>query len=182
MLRQLSRLMRAGFVFEEQEHVVPFEEERKVAEAYLEIEQIRFGDQLKLDWRVDDVEFLLPPYILLPLLENAIMHGLRERDQLGIIRLTVRAETDGVTISIEDNGPGFTDEQIRCWQDHNYMQFPIDGTGIGLQNVQMRLKRHMKCGLVLGRSEWGGAKVMVTLPKLSDGVSAVSARAEEEET
>jgi sensor histidine kinase YesM len=111
------------------------------------------------------MDFKLPPYTLLPLLENAVMHGLRTQDRVGSIRVTVRAKHECVLLCIEDNGTGFSEEQLQCWRRGDLENFPKSGNGIGLQNVQLRLLRQYGFGLVLGMSEWGGAKISMMLPR-----------------
>jgi two-component system, LytTR family, sensor kinase len=77
---------------------------------YVEIEQVRFGDRLRVEWSVDDSLFdiQLPSLIVLPLVENAIRHGLSEK--LGPGRLKIGAGSDGssLLLNVEDDGLGAT--------------------------------------------------------------------------
>ena len=85
------------------------EEEVEAVEAYLEIEQIRFGDRLKFKIEVDDTlkRYLIPRNIIQPLLENAIKHGTTELQDCGKIKLYITQTEEKLEISVYDNGPNF---------------------------------------------------------------------------
>ena len=85
------------------------EEEVEAVEAYLEIEQIRFGDRLKFKIKVDDTlkRYLIPRNIIQPLLENAIKHGTTELQDCGKIKLYITQTEEKLEISVYDNGPNF---------------------------------------------------------------------------
>lgn len=76
---------------------------------YLEIEQIRFGDRLKfsIDVESDLLIVEIPMFILQPLVENAIKHGVSKIEDQGEIILKVSKKDNGILISVQDNGPDF---------------------------------------------------------------------------
>jgi two-component system, LytTR family, sensor kinase len=76
---------------------------------YLEIEQIRFGDRLKftIDVESDLLTVEIPMFILQPLVENAIKHGVSKIEDQGEIILKITKKDNGVLISVQDNGPDF---------------------------------------------------------------------------
>ena len=84
-------------------------EEIEMVKRYLEIEQIRFGDRLdyviKVDEGLESTE--LPRYIVQPLVENAIKHGVSKIEEKGLIELTVLSNKDEVILTVYDNGPKF---------------------------------------------------------------------------
>lgn len=88
------------------------EEEVEMAEVYLQIEKIRFEDQLNYTVSVDRElnHFLVPRFVLQPLVENAVKHGLKATGQMTHIRLEVKKEDNGIMLSIADNGPAFPEE------------------------------------------------------------------------
>jgi two-component system LytT family sensor kinase len=107
------------------------QEEMDFLRAYLDIEQIRFGERLKIDFRIADAvaDRPVPSLILQPLVENAIRHGLSPK--LGECRLIIsgRQENEHVLLSVEDNGVGTSNGSLVA-----------DGSGIGLRNVRERLR------------------------------------------
>jgi two-component system LytT family sensor kinase len=108
-------------------------EEIDFLRAYLDIEQIRFGKRLHIDFRVADAvaETQVPSLILQPLVENAIKHGLSPK--VGECRLTISGVREGehVVLSVEDDGVGVRD---------GTRNEAATSTGIGLRNVRDRLR------------------------------------------
>src|SRR5512140_1879674 len=100
--------------------------ELDLSQQYLEIEQVRFGDRLCVEWHVDQslLDAEVPSLIVLPLVENAIRHGLAPK--VGPGRLTIGAASDGPTLvlTVADDGLGAT--------------LPL-GPGLGIGNTRARL-------------------------------------------
>lgn len=99
-------------------------EELDLARRYLAIEQLRLGDRLQVDWRIDDqlpLDMGLPPLTLQPLVENAVLHGIAHLPGGGTVTVQARREGRGVTISVRNplarpvaaNRPGRTQDNIR---------------------------------------------------------------------
>ena len=89
-------------------------EEVAMTEVYLQIEKIRFEDQLNYSVHVDEDtgHFLVPRFILQPLVENAVKHGLKITGKMTEIFLEVKRDNSELIINIVDNGPPFPDELI----------------------------------------------------------------------
>ena len=87
-------------------------DEVEMASVYLQIEKIRFEDQLNYTLKVEEDlnHYLVPRFVLQPLVENAVKHGLKATGQLTGINLEVKKNGTGLVITIEDNGPAFPDE------------------------------------------------------------------------
>lgn len=87
-------------------------DEVAMAEVYLQIEKIRFEDQLSCTIKVDDSlnHFLVPRFVLQPLVENAVKHGLKATGKMTEIRLEVKKHEEGMKLIVGDNGPLFPDE------------------------------------------------------------------------
>jgi len=87
-------------------------EEVEMTEVYLEIEKIRFEDQLNYSIHSDkDVShYLVPRFLLQPVVENAVKHGLKATGKMTEIKITVKNGSDGLQIMVADNGPAFPDE------------------------------------------------------------------------
>ena len=130
LIVKLSGLLRR--LLRSQEHFVTLREELEAMDEYLDIESIRFGSQLRIDKQIDPsmLDLVVPSMMLQPLVENSIKHGLSHK--LGEGRITIRSFRDGrhAIVDVIDNGigiPSATAERVK-------------GTGIGLRNVNERLR------------------------------------------
>jgi two-component system, LytTR family, sensor kinase len=94
--------------------LVPLEEELTVVRAYLEIESLRFGARLKVEEAIDSglEEFLIPPFSLQPLLENAVQHGLQSAPTAGRLRLQARLAGNWLEMSVSDDGRGIPPAEV----------------------------------------------------------------------
>ena len=104
---------------------------------YLFIQKQRYGD--KLEYEIDENpafdKLVLPKLVLQPLVENALYHGIKEKEGQGHIRVSVQKQDSGLVIRIEDDGVGF-----QATSDSSQSQ--LKRGGVGLQNVDQRLKLH----------------------------------------
>lgn len=137
-------------------------EEQKHVQAYLAIEKARFGEKLQIEVDVEPgtEEVLLPPLILQPLVENAVRHGLLPKEGGGLIRLSVRRAIDSLAIEVSDNGIGISPFKLR-----NILQNSTSaGEGIGLRNVNQRLRGLYGRGLEIQSTLGTGTVVRVEIP------------------
>jgi len=109
---------------------VPLGEEIEFIKAYLDIEQMRLGDRLRVEWDIDDelLSVQVPSLVLQPLVENAIQHGIASSNEPGDLRIRARREDGFLRLQVRDSGPGMTRSGERAQP------------GIGLRNTQMRLQ------------------------------------------
>jgi signal transduction histidine kinase len=105
MLLRLSSLLRRSL--DEDAHEVPLQTELTFLNDYLDIQRVRFGDQLVVDVDMEPSALAarVPVFLLQPLLENAIEYG-ESDDGHTTIRLSARRERDQLVIRVEDDGPG----------------------------------------------------------------------------
>lgn len=127
VLRQLIEIFRTALARKTDE--VTLGEEIVGIEPYLDIQRIRFADWLTIEYHVDDaaVDCLLPRFVLQPLIENAIRHGLSGRTSAGTIDITATVSGNVLTVRVSDNGAGLDRAPSST------------GRGIGLANVRDRL-------------------------------------------
>src|SRR5215472_3906088 len=92
MLELLSGVLRQVLQNEKRQEVT-LNEELEFVRKYLAIEEVRFSDRLQLRWSIDQTvqDALVPEFILQPLVENAIRHGVTRKDDYGIVEITARA-------------------------------------------------------------------------------------------
>jgi len=168
MVVRLGDLLRASLRAEDHP-LVTLEEEIAILEKYLSIEEVRFRDRLAVSISVDPAVAAarVPSFLLQPLVENAIKHGLGGRGGHGRIAVTAREESGALALAVRDNGPGIRANSV-------------DTTGgIGLANTRRRLEalypgRHR---LELLPAIGGGAEVRLSIPLVLAAVRAAPADA-----
>lgn len=143
-------------------------EELDYLRAYLDIEQVHFGERLAIVYRIDAdaLEGLVPTLVLQPLAENAIRHGLAPRAGPGVLTVEVARQHQTLLIRVADSGEGLASRPVR--------------EGVGLSNSRARLERLFgkHASLVLRDNPGGGAVVEISLPFRSvDGPPAALAPA-----
>lgn len=140
-------------------------------EKYLTLERARFGDRLRVRWRVaPEVLGVVVPFLSIqPLVENAVRHGLAGRPGGGIVSVTAEDVGPDCLISVEDDGIGMDPESVGRDRDTE-----PTGSHLGLVNVDDRLRAAFgeDYGLVVETAPDAGTKVIVRLPKFAPGVSA----------
>ncbi|MDI3299323.1 MAG: histidine kinase [Bacillota bacterium] len=138
--------------------------ELRFLEAYLKLEQARFGDRLDVQVRVDARarQALIPVLTLQPLVENALVHGILPRAGTGRVRVRVKALDGRLHLLVADDGVGIPPERLRRVLEPGVGE----GTGLGLSNVQERLL-HLygpEAGLRLRSRPGRGTAVRAVLP------------------
>lgn len=131
-----ARYLRVNMNSLESRRLVPFAEELEHTRTYLNIEQLRFGEDLQVVYDIGCDDFWLPPLCVQPLAENAVKHGLQRTDG-GTVTIRTRREGGAVHITVTDNGTGFAPDALR--ED--------DREHVGIENVRARLGAF--CGGVL---------------------------------
>jgi two-component system, LytTR family, sensor histidine kinase AlgZ len=101
-VQDLADLFRANL--NEQRNILLLEEELEVAHIYQRIEQLRLGERLQVDWRIDPLprDALVPGLMLQPLLENAIYHGIEPRPEGGTVTVTGEVANGLITIVVRN--------------------------------------------------------------------------------
>ena len=155
-------------ILSRREDRVTLREELDFIEAYLSLEKARFGESLKIekDLTLSDVAWSvkIPLLILQPLVENAIKHGLRPKQGGGTITISGRVQGKEVEIAIADDGVGKATvffEDLLSGRTHQ-----VDGTGVGLRNIESRLQKiyGKKYGLSFNAMPGCGTCVTVRFP------------------
>ena len=158
----LADYLRGSFRFSHMEKRISFEEEFSLIRTYVEIEKARFKDRLRFEYDIAEGMLLvnLPPLLIQPLVENAIRHGIGHRIEGGTVKLTA-FEADGeYRFVIEDNGVGFESELPLHQPDAKSGQ----RQGVGLLNINQRLKYEYGTALQLESTPGQGTKVTVRIP------------------
>ena len=115
--------------------VVSFREELRSIKAYAEINEAQLGDRLKVVIDVPDVDFQIPALTIQPVVENAILHGIKPKPGGGIVTIRLTEDDTHWHVTVSDNGMGF-DPGAQAKK-----------TSIGLPNVRKRISRFAGCGI-----------------------------------
>lgn len=121
---------------------ITLKEELAHVKAYLSIIEARFVDRLDVHYDIDftAMDLRIPPLILQPLVENAVHHGFSEKDDACSLMISIIREGNVIHIEVRDNGKGMDALRLQSLM-HKHVHSE-KGTGIGLYNVNRRLRMH----------------------------------------
>lgn len=123
---------------------VTLKDELSVVEDYFHIQKTRFSERINFVTKIDHhgLDITIPRLTLQPLVENAFIHGIEEKEEGGTIAIKIKQTDEQVIIEVHDDGKGIAQEKIA-----DLMSFSTEGddhvghsTGIGLTNVMRRLQ------------------------------------------
>lgn len=167
MVHALARLFRISI--SRGHELIPIAKEIEHAESYLQIQMYRYKNQFTYDFDVDPdcLSYYCNKITLQPIIENSINHGLDLMVDEGRIDVLVRQDGDDIVFSVRDNGVGMSEEQIEAIMQHG----PTDRTGIGIKNVNDRLKIYFgkSYGLHITSEPDVGTCVEIRMPKIKEG-------------
>lgn len=164
VLRDLGELLR-GSLGDSGAQLVPLRDEIRLVERYVCIQKARFGDRLQVEVDIDpDTRDLgVPPLLLQPLVENAVIHGMSRREEGGLIRISTTRDAGRVCLAVVDSGaglPGGATTPIR------------ERVGIGGTRARLGLLFGDDAALRFSYPSGGGFRVDVLLPELPMGSPA----------
>ncbi|SIQ88587.1 MULTISPECIES: sensor histidine kinase [unclassified Paenibacillus] len=172
VVRMLGRLIRNNIEIG-QRHI-PLGEELEIVRYYLEIQKFRYGED-RLEFVIDVEEdmslTLIPPLILQPLVENAVVHGLEGIGEGGRISIAgKRLQDGGLELTVADNGVGMTPERLR--DNRDALDDPSEDKQhrIGLRNVHQRLVLNYGpgSGLRLESRDGEGTEIRLLIPRMKE--------------
>lgn len=134
---------------------VPLSQELEMMENYLAIEQVRFADRLRIEVKVEPsaLDGLVPCFLLQPIVENAIRHGIANCEGEGVVEASARRDGSMLLLRVRDSGG-----DARAPQQN--------GHGIGLKNTRDRLEHFYRDGYRLEAQhvKSGGFEVFISIP------------------
>lgn len=159
LLVDFSQYLRSCFDFVNLEDLIPIENELNLVYSYLAIEKARFGDNLEIIYDIDKINLLIPPLILQPLVENAVIHGIRKKKAHGTVTVYIKAGNNHVTLGVKDDGAGIDTEKMKLLLGNNE-----ESRGVGLYNINRRLHKMYHTSLIMENIEYGGFNVYMSIP------------------
>ncbi|RKP46738.1 sensor histidine kinase [Cohnella endophytica] len=162
MIRDLSLLMRIGL--SRGKTLIPISEELKHIEAYVRLQQKRNNYEFKIHWDIEErtKSYLIPKVVMQPLVENAILHGIRKMNNEGELWISIKGKDEQVEIRIGDNGYRAAD----IGKLNAIANGELPEMGFGIQNVNRRIKLHFGegYGLVFEARPEGGTYAVMIIP------------------
>ena len=147
--------LRKNFANFASETPVPFTDELEHTRAYLAVEQAQYANSLFVNFDTPYTHFRIPPLTLQPIVENAVVHGIRKSNDSIHVSISTRKTDTAIEIIVEDDGPGFKPK------DDNEPH-------IALGNIRERLEMMCKGTLTIASRPEGGTSVKVTIPLVKD--------------
>lgn len=167
MVHALARLFRISI--SRGHELIPIAKELEHAESYLQIQMYRYKNQFTYTFDVDPdcLGYYCNKITLQPIIENSINHGLDLMVDEGRIDVRVRFDGDDIVFSVQDNGVGMGPEQLEAIMQNG----PTDRTGIGIKNVNDRLKIYFgrSYGLSITSEPDVGTCVEIRMPRIREG-------------
>ena len=168
-LNNLSVYFRGKLELHLQKGLIPLERELDMVIAYLEIEQMRYEEKLRVKYDIEEgLIGMMPPLSLQPLVENAVRHGIKPKEEGGIVRISARREAeDLIGITIEDDGVGMPPEkQVQLLDE--------DSERLGFKNVIKKIKLLDGASFELKSELNKGTSIKILIPEVKDHESNYS--------
>ncbi|MCR2802318.1 sensor histidine kinase [Paenibacillus soyae] len=164
MIKELSKLMKIGL--SRGRELIRLEEELEHAQAYVNLQQKRYSYEFKVQWHIPEAakQVLIPKISLQPLIENAIIHGVKLMGEDGEIRISAALEGERVTIAVEDNG--YKQADLAAIDRLLNEEKADHSLGYGIRNIHQRIRLHFGIPFGLGyrRREEGGTAAVIVFP------------------
>lgn len=152
---KFSSYLRANMDSLTQKEPIEFIKELEHVRNYIDIEKLRFGDRLNVEYDIDYTNFAIPPLTIQPIVENAIKYGVNQKPTGGTVKISSYEQDSNVVITISDDGVGF-----------DVMEEKNDGRShIGIQNIKKRLTTMLGARVTVESEIDKGTTVTITIPR-----------------
>ncbi len=166
IVRLLGQMMRSNL--EAGSRKVPLKQEMDIVLCYLEIQKFRYEERLQYEFQLDPElkQLPVPPLIIQPLVENAIVHGLDNNLEGAFVIVNISRREDHADIRITDNGTGIAPERLEQILWLLQQQEDVEGGRIGLRNVhdRLRLSYGQSYGLTIASRPKEGTTISFSIP------------------
>ncbi|WP_178984064.1 tetratricopeptide repeat-containing sensor histidine kinase [Winogradskyella helgolandensis] len=162
-LSKFAKLMRLTLENSEKKEILLCDD-IALLRTYMDIERKRFNNKfdytIEVDSELDAENILVPPMILQPFIENSIIHGLSQKDELGLVKITFKSENNMLICSVDDNGIGQKNSKSNKSNDDNKSM----GMAITKSRIEIINKLKNTNGTVEIIDKTEGTRIDVSLP------------------
>lgn len=181
MIYDFSNYLRANVDNMTNMNGINFSSELEHIKSYVNIEKVRFGERLTVEYDPQYTDFNVPPLSIQPIVENAIKHGVCKRPEGGTVWLRSYIEGNHYVVEVEDNGIGFSPEFLESLnekgslseEDSTRHKFTGNGSkthkSTGMRNIILRLKEMANADLKIESTQGVGTKIRVFFPIETSG-------------
>lgn len=152
---KFSGYLRANMDSLTQKEPIPFTKELDHVNNYIDIEKLRFGDRLSIEYDIQCDSFEIPPLTIQPIVENAIKHGVNQKPEGGCVKISTSETQNEYIVCIADDGVGY---------DVNHVKSD-DRSHVGIMNITKRLDTMLGATVKVESSLGSGTTVTVKIPK-----------------
>lgn len=150
MIYDFSNYLRSNMEQLGNEGYISWSEELKHVDTYVRIEKMRFKERLNIVYEIEGEDFMIPPMVVEPLVENAVKHGIIQKVSGGTVWIRSRSTEAGNEIIIEDNGVGFDVESIE------------EGKSVGFDYIRARLAMMEGASMQIDSTPGQGTRILLT--------------------
>lgn len=150
-----AKYLRGNLESLNQTDLIPIENELHHIENYISLEQMRFGERVKVVYDLQARGFSLPTLTIQPIVENAIKHGITKKPEGGTIHVKTWEQQDNFIVEVSDDGVGF-DKLAEPQNEYN----------VGIKNVSERLQAQCGGQLDISSIKSLGTTARITIPKI----------------
>jgi two-component system sensor histidine kinase YesM len=167
IIQSFSRLLRKSI--EWKSHSVSLASEMELVDSYLKIQKFRYRDRFdyKINISTELSKVIIPKFIIQPIVENAIYHGLEMKKKDGLLKIYAYKSSDNLKIIVSDNGMGIEETRLKELNDLiDNKEGAANSSSIGLKNINQRIKilYGSDFGLTFSSKLRKGTKVEILLP------------------
>lgn len=134
---------------------MPFKKMFQNVTHYLNLEKIRFGDKLKVVYDIKEENFFMPALCLQPIVENAVKHGIADKDEGGTVTISTYRENNLVYLIVKDDGVGFDSPAADYVKTEGH---------VGLANAKYLLKAYCNAEMKILSEKGVGTSVIIAIP------------------
>lgn len=150
------------------EELVPLAEELEMVQSYLHIQQKRFENRIQVFTFIPEetLSCIVVKMVLQPLIENAIIHGLEEKEKEGSLFLAAKLDGDDLLLTVKDDGVGIPEEKLAELQKSLEQEVYDTSKHVGILNTQarIRLRYGRRYGITIESTPGDGTTMTVRIP------------------
>lgn len=152
---KFSMYLRENMNSLKQKDTIPFDKELEHLKTYLYLEQLRFGERLRVEFDIETSNFNIPVLSVQPLVENAVKHGIGMKEEGGCVKIKTTETESHIEIIIRDDGAGFDPDE----------EYTDDRIHVGIDNVRRRLEDMCGGTLDIASRIGEGCMAVISIPR-----------------